>query len=374
MRACLVTAGELLHVRCDVGWVSRLIEDAGAGEWQDATDDDEATATVRLVVEDERGPFAGPVTRTLTRGVQLVGDAVVFDDACSSGFALWLQPRGSYLDVRARYCPSPKVRLAGAALRSRFVLLARAVLLQYPVLWWAGTHGRVPVHVSTMTTRHGVAALAGPSGVGKSTLLAEEVAAGESATCDNLAVTDGRCVFGLVEPLRSEAGTGRRTTHGRRESALGRRVDILEPGLLVAVSLAGNGTPVCRPTTPEQACRTLVTGTYMAGELRRYWPFAATLAAGTGLGPPVPPVEQLASRLANHARCYAITLSRVRRARFADLVTACLDDAFPRLDGDVTGADAAAVAVAESTSWQEIAPGEAAATTRSETDIAWRIP
>ena len=46
----------------------------------------------------------------------------------------------------------------------------------------------------------------GPGGVGKSTLLAAELAGGGRATSDNLCVSDGREVWGLVEPLRLEVG------------------------------------------------------------------------------------------------------------------------------------------------------------------------
>ena len=46
-----------------------------------------------------------------------------------------------------------------------------------------------------------------------------------------------------------------------------------------------------RPLSPDEAARALVAGTYMAGELRRFWPFAATLALATGIGPVHPDVN-----------------------------------------------------------------------------------
>jgi hypothetical protein len=47
----------------------------------------------------------------------------------------------------------------------------------------------------------------------------------------------------------------------------------------------------------------------MAGELRRYWAFAGTLALGTGLGPPHPPVAEVAAALAHRLPAVEITLA-----------------------------------------------------------------
>jgi len=74
------------------------------------------------------------------------------------------------------------------------------------------------------------------------------------------------------------------------------------------------------PCSPESAARALVTSTYMAGELRRYWAFAATLAAGTGLGPSHPPVGDTASRLTSRLPCWTVALGREPGARMDDLL------------------------------------------------------
>jgi hypothetical protein len=58
----------------------------------------------------------------------------------------------------------------------------------------------------------------------------------------------------------------------------------------------------------------------MAGELRRYWAFAATLAAGTALGPAHPPVEDVASSFAAGLPCFLLLLGRRPSARLADLL------------------------------------------------------
>ena len=46
----------------------------------------------------------------------------------------------------------------------------------------------------------------------------------------------------------------------------------------------------------------------MAGELRRYWPFAATLSAATRLGPPHAPVTDVAAALASNLPCFELRL------------------------------------------------------------------
>jgi hypothetical protein len=58
----------------------------------------------------------------------------------------------------------------------------------------------------------------------------------------------------------------------------------------------------------------------MAGELRRYWSFAATLAAGTGAGPAHPPLADTASMFAKSLPCYVLTLGPRPRARLSDLL------------------------------------------------------
>jgi hypothetical protein len=202
----------------------------------------------------------------------------------------------------------------------------RAALLHYPIMWWAGTHGRAPLHLSALRLPCAAPALAGPSGVGKSTLVeAELVHWGKGgrawATGDNLAVCDGRRVYGVVEPRRTLTGNGPRTSHGRRELPFTDRAPFVDPDRVIAVSLS-ESAPVAhlQPLAPAAGCRTLVTGTYMAGELRRYWPFAAALTAATGVGPVAPQVEQMAHRLTSVLPCWSLTLSRRTRTRLSSLL------------------------------------------------------
>lgn len=319
MRGRLHTAGEIVDIDCRLDWVwSLLVEGAGGG--MAGIPVDGPPPTVQLVVEASRRPFDPGGAVVVTRGARLGDGAVCFDDACASGFSLRIKPTADRLVVTARYRPDAKTRAAATVLRSRFHLIARAVLVQYPALWWAGVRGRAPLHVSALTTDAGVALLAGPGGVGKSTLVADEIARGSVATCDNLAVSDGVDVFGVAEPLRSavcvagSAGTGRRVAYGRREAAWpARRSPALRPNRVAVVQLRDVPAASCEPIQHETASRSLVTGTLMAGELRRYWAFGATLAAGTGLGPAQPAVETVARHLTASLPCHLLTLSRTGR-------------------------------------------------------------
>lgn len=342
MRGWLQTAGEVVDIDCRLDRVSPLLIEGAGGCLTERTEAaDSEPATIRLVVEADRRPFLGPAHNrgdVVTRGVLVAGDSVVFEDACSSGFSLRLQAREHQLLVTARYRPDTNARAAALALRTRYHLLTREVLLQYPVLWWAGLRGRVPLHVSAVKNGTGVSLLAGPGGVGKSTLIAAELASGAVATCDNLAVCDGVDVFGIAEPIRTNNGTGRRVTHGRRESPWpSPRELVVRPDRVVVVGLGAARQAVCAPTSADVACRSLVTGTYMAGELRRYWAFAASLAAATGLGPAHPAIEQVAQRLATTLPCLRVVLSPSASATLSDLL-ARHDASNTRVEGDARNA------------------------------------
>jgi hypothetical protein len=75
----------------------------------------------------------------------------------------------------------------------------------------------------------------------------------------------------------------------------------------------------------------------MAGELRRYWAFGATLAAASGLGPALPAVEGVARRLAAALPCHLLTLAHTSAAtakRGPETPTPSLGELFaPELDG-----------------------------------------
>jgi hypothetical protein len=335
----LTTAGERVVVDCAVPRLSALLERATAGEFSDATT---AGETIHVEIQSDRRLFDRTGWTLITRGAWAAPPRVLITDACSSGFDLLVEPRGPTLHVTARYRPAPRTRAANMLLASRFRLLAAQTLLHYPALWWASLRGRVPLHVSVVAGHDGVTMLAGPSGIGKSTLLAAGLPRGEIATADNLCACDTRSAYGLVEPLRVDGGRsggtdsagaagaapgrgvtgGRRTPgrpgvsggpaapHGRKEYPLPGRVPCLEPDRLVVLrrAPAEHGDTV-RPISRGAAARELVAGTYMAGELRRFWPFCATLALATGLGPPHPDVADVAAALATRLPCLEVRMS-----------------------------------------------------------------
>ena len=213
-------------------------------------------------------------------------------------------------------------RSANVLLGSRFRLLAVQTLVHYPTLWWAAAQrARVPLHVSVTSGAAGVTMIAGPGGVGKSTMLSAGLTHGEIATADNICACDSRTAYGLVEPLRVAGGAGPPAPHGRREIPLPGRVRSLDPDRLVVLGRApaGERTTV-RPLSPEQAARALVAGTYTAGELRRFWPFAATLALATGIGPAHPDVMGMAGTLAARLACVEVRVAHGSPAPIGELL------------------------------------------------------
>jgi hypothetical protein len=184
---------------------------------------------------------------------------------------------------------------------------ARAVLLQYPALWVAGDWLRAPLHAGVCTAGRTEVLLAGPGGVGKATLVLDELARGGRAASDNLSVSEGVTAWGVAEPLRLNGGRGRRMPHGRREMRFPGRVHHMKPRAVV-VTRGEPGGPALEACTVDETTRSLVAGTYVAGELRRYWAFAATMSAGTGAGLVHPGVERTATGLCASLPCIRLRL------------------------------------------------------------------
>ena len=318
MRA-LSTAGERIVVDCSLPWLMSLLTDSTGGELAEAAP---ADGTVRVAIQASREAFTHDGWTLIGRGCWAAPASALIVDACSSGFDLLVEPRGETLDVTARYRPAPRTRAANTFIRPRFKLLTAQTLLHYPALWWASVRGRVPLHVSVTADAGSVTMVAGPGGVGKSTLLSIGLANGEIATADNICACDGRSAYGLAEPLRVNVGAGlATTTHGRTERPLPGRVPSLDPDRLVVLR---RGTPDAAssvgPLESADAARTLVAGTYMAGELRRFWPFAATLALATGLGPAHPDVSGVAAVLAARLPCVELSVAHGSRRSVAELL------------------------------------------------------
>ncbi len=328
MRNGLQTAGERMELTCAVPWIADVIAEGAVGQLTSA---DGVTPDVRVTVERDAAAFDVTGWRVLTRDAWCRDGQVVIRNACSSGLDLQVTSGEPTIEVAARWRPSGQGRAVATVLRARTRLLLRAVLLQYPALWRSQQRGRVPLHASVCGLAAGdgrAVMLAGPGGVGKSTLVHRELLDGAISTCDNVCVSDGREAWGLVEPLRlpaeMHAAKGRRMPHGRREAVWPRRTDRMAPELLVM--LVRGAQPGVTRCDPALAARHLVAGTYMAGELRRYWAFAATLALGTGLGGSHPPIQQIAEKLGARLTCLRVTLGDRPGAPLRELLNATISE------------------------------------------------
>jgi hypothetical protein len=350
MHGVLRTGGEQVELACAHGWLSAVLEEGAAGE---LARPDGTRPDVRVTVEDTTRAFDTAGWELMTRGAWRRPGRVIVRDACSSGLDLLVTAAGPTLDVVARWRPTAAGRAAAAVLRSRSRLLLRAVLLQYPVLWWSQRRGCAPLHASVCSitgsdipngsggTGQPAVLIAGPGGLGKSTLVNAELDRGGLATCDNLCVSDGSTAWGVVEPRRLAVGDrdrgqghdhslaelapwrgveggssplglaphGRRMPHGRREAPWLGRADGLVPDCVLILRRGEDRSPTVAPCAPRDAELSLVAGTYMAGELRRYWAFAATLALGTGAGDIHPTVAGTAATLCARLPCLRVTLA-----------------------------------------------------------------
>jgi hypothetical protein len=326
------SAGCLVQIESEVPATSRALADATGGATLAATAAPSAP-DVLLTIERSRRPFDIAGMRPVTRGCWSdAGGRTVIENVGGSGFSQLWHAGGDSLEIRTRWMPTVLGNVAARTMPTRFRLLRAQVLLHYPILWWSMvTASTAPVHVSAVEL-HGVGVvLAGPGGVGKSTLVAAELAAGHTATCDNLAVTDGHVVHGVNEALRlprqaealgrSAYGSpqpGARATHGRTEHTWPRRAEDVVPAMVVVVRRGGLRAPTALPA--DAACRALVAGTYAAGELRRYWPLVATLALATGRGPAHPAVEEVAATLTGNLPCYELDLGTEPGPRLGELL------------------------------------------------------
>lgn len=274
---------------------------------------------VHLRIEADHHPFPHAGMLPVTRGAWTDGAGqVLLDSAGGSGHSqLWSTGPDAPLVTTSRWVPGAAQAGAAQLLRRRQRALEAEVLLHYPTLWSAARQGLAPLHVSVLRVDDVVVVLAGPGGVGKSTMVAVELAQGAVALCDNVAVSDGVALYGLAEALRVERGTpipdvrrSGRALHGRREYDWGVRPAAMVPDLLVVVHRGRGTAPTLRETTSEAAARTLVAGTFAAGELSRFWPLSATLALATGSPGALPAVEDVATRLAQRLPCFDLELGR----------------------------------------------------------------
>jgi hypothetical protein len=316
LQGTLATGGEVLAVECDLPWLARHVVEGSDGQLGDP-----GPASVHVHVEAGRGPFPTRGWSRLSRDAWARSGRVVLEDVATSGLDVMLSHEPDGVHLQCRWRPPPRTRGAGLLLRARSRLLLRSVLLQYPAMWAAGLHGRTPLHACGMVSPSvGAVLVVGPSGAGKTSLVANELSGGGRATTDNLCTADARSVWGVVEPVRSELGSGRRAPHGRHEGTLASRIESIDPQAVVVLA-RGERTEV-RDISPREAARALVASTYAAGELRRYWPFHAQVALGSDAGDAHPPVAEVASALCERLQCRRVSLAGVRDVRLGDVLAA----------------------------------------------------
>lgn len=316
MRASLSTAGERVAIDCPLRWVSSLLEGAADGQLRPAAARD---ADLLVTVDEDQDPYDVSQGQPWGRGAWRTPAGLVVHDVVTSGFDLLLRLEGTRPHFAYRWRPPLRDRLAALLAPARHRLLVRQALLDYPALWAASCRGRAPLHAAAVATERGAVLLAGPSGVGKSTIVREELRRGGSAASDNLVVSDGTSVWGLVEPVRAPGGPGRRTSHGRREQHLQGRTALLTPSLLAAVTRRTTPGTSVHAIGAEAVVGSLVSGTYMAGELRRFWGFAALLSSGIGRGPSHPDVAGISARLAAAVPAVAVVVGHHTPPRVSDL-------------------------------------------------------
>jgi hypothetical protein len=294
--------------------LARVIRSAIGAETGSADDD---LASVIIEIEAAREPFSVSGAEQIARGAWRRGDETIFTNVCTSGFDCKL----SFDEGRPRFVyrrrPTLGVR-AASLLASRARQLTLLTVLAYPAMWWASLRGRAPIHVSAFETSGRTTLVAGPTGIGKSSVLRQELTAGARAISDNLCVSDGLRVWPVTEPMRIEGAEGMRAPHGRAERPISARIQEARPDAIVVLR---RGPSRAQRLDPATAAQSIAAGTYMAGELRRFWSFAATLSAALGIGPAHPPVVAVAEALAKNVPCFEVARDAPDTERLASVLT-----------------------------------------------------
>jgi len=107
---------------------------------------------------------------------------------------------------------------------------------------------------------------------------------------------------------------------GRRESGWTARLEHVVADRILVLHRGSETEADIVPIRSGEAARVIAAGTYAAGELRRYWAFASTLALGTGLGPAHPPVVGCADALAHGIPCSEVLLPVTPGTHLTDLI------------------------------------------------------
>lgn len=179
------------------------------------------------------------------------------------------------------------------ALRQRRFTTLLYYLLYYPCFWWLErTQGMHPIHAAGVELDGGILVLAGPSGVGKSTLSTGlAAAAGARFLSDTFLLHRGADTRPVREPLLLDAWS---------RNWIGEDARLLQPiawrycldrnGFHFPNERLSAGGPAhlllfphratrhyVRPLSPSQAQGQIDAGNFLVNDLRRYWAFAAAM-------------------------------------------------------------------------------------------------
>jgi len=179
------------------------------------------------------------------------------------------------------------------ALRQRRFTTLLYYLLYYPCFWWLERHEHLhPIHAAGVEIDGGVVVLAGPSGVGKSTLSTGLASTpGAKLLSDTFLLHAGAATRPVREPLLLDAWSrswiregadllraiewryclNRNGFHWPQE-----RLSVGGPARLLLFPHRAL-THYVRPLSPAQAQGQIDAGNFIVNDLRRYWAFAAAL-------------------------------------------------------------------------------------------------
>lgn len=215
-------------------------------------------------------------------------------------------------------------RQLGALRRKRFTRLLY-YLVYYPAFWWAErVRGLHPIHAGAVDTPAGALVLAGPSGVGKSTLtVALATTAGAAMLSDTFVLHDGPVIWGVPEPVLLDAWSrawlgeaAQRLSHVPTHRYALHRTGHVAPSdrlraqarATVVVLPRRAPTRVVREISGQDAILRIDAYDDIVNDLRRYRAFAAVLELLAPVGLSRARWQSL-ERLAASTRCFEIGLT-----------------------------------------------------------------
>lgn len=204
--------------------------------------------------------------------------------------------------------------------RKRFTTLLY-YLVYYPAFWVSETlHGRHPIHAAGVVSEGGAVVLAGPSGVGKSTLSVALAAGGAAFLSETFLLHRGTEVWPVREPILLDDFSRRWLGDAMAGlEPLGRSFVFARNGYHRLAGLADRGQATVlllprrapqtyvRPMAAEEAHRRLSASGQLIRDQRRYAAFAAAFESLAPLGL-VERREQELRRLTEGASCFELGL------------------------------------------------------------------